>query len=78
MSLPVLLAFAGVLVAAVATGMIVGRCVRRPRVCFVAWAAGTLGLTAALGAAAMGWPVASGRPHSGRSGLAYSCSGRCG
>jgi hypothetical protein len=54
MSLPVLLAFAGVLVAAVATGMIVGRCVRRPRVCFVAWAAGTLGLTVALGAAAMG------------------------
>ena len=35
MSLPVLIGFAGVLVAAVATGMLAGRCVRQPRIDFV-------------------------------------------
>jgi len=47
MSLPVLAACTGVLVAAVATGVLVGRYVRRPRVCYLAWTAATLSLTAA-------------------------------
>jgi hypothetical protein len=54
MSLPALVAFAGVLVAAVATGMLAGRCVRRPHVWLLAWTVAALGLTVALGAAAMG------------------------
>src|SRR6266496_1369199 len=44
MSVPVLIGFAGVLVAAVATGMLAGRCVRQPRIGFVLWTAATLGL----------------------------------
>jgi quinol monooxygenase YgiN len=55
MSLPVLIGFAGVLVAAVATGMLAGRCVRRPTVAFLAWTAATLALTAALAAESMGF-----------------------
>jgi quinol monooxygenase YgiN len=55
MSLPVLIAFAGVLVAAVATGMLAGRCVRQPRIGFIVWAAATLGLTIALAAQSMGF-----------------------
>jgi len=54
MSLPVLVAFAGVLVAAVATGMLAGRCVRRPHVWLLAWTVATLSLTVALGAMTMG------------------------
>jgi len=55
MSPPVLIGFAGVLVAAVATGMLAGRCVRQPRICFVVWTAATLGLTIALAAQSMGF-----------------------
>jgi quinol monooxygenase YgiN len=55
MSPPVLIGFAGVLVAAVATGMLAGRCVRQPRIDFVLWTAATLGLTIALVAQSMGF-----------------------
>ena len=55
MSPPVLTGFAGVLVAAVATGMLAGRCVRQPRIGFVLWTAATLGLTIALAAQSMGF-----------------------
>jgi quinol monooxygenase YgiN len=55
MSLPVLIAFAGVLVAAVATGMLAGRWVRRPRIDFILWTAATLALTAALAAQSLGF-----------------------
>ena len=55
MSLPVLIGFAGVLVAAAATGMLAGRCVREARVGFVVWTASTLALTIALAAQSMGF-----------------------
>jgi quinol monooxygenase YgiN len=55
MSLPVLLGFAGVLVAAVATGLLAGRCARQPRMGFIAWTGATLGLTAALAAESTGF-----------------------
>src|SRR5215472_2923213 len=55
MSLPVLIGFAGVLVAAVATGVLAGRCVRQPRIGFIVWTAATLGLTIALAAESMGF-----------------------
>ena len=55
MSLPVLIGFAGVLVAAVATGLLAGRCVRQPRIGFIVWTAATLGLTIALAAQSMGF-----------------------
>lgn len=55
MSLPVLTGFAGVLAAAAVTGMLAGRCVRRPRVGLIAWAAAMLGLAIALGAASLGF-----------------------
>jgi len=55
MSAPVLVGFTGVLVAAVATGMLAGRCARRPRADFIVWTAATLGLTIALAAQSMGF-----------------------
>ena len=55
MSLPVLIGFAGVLVAAVATGMLAGRCVRQPRIDLIVWTIATLGLTIALVAQSMGF-----------------------
>src|ERR1700730_3819584 len=55
MSLPVLVGFAGVLVAAVATGLLAGRCVRQPRIGFIVWTAATLGLTIALAAQSIGF-----------------------
>jgi quinol monooxygenase YgiN len=55
MSVPVLVGFAGVLVAAVATGMLAGRCARQPRIEFVLWTAATLALTIALAAQSMGF-----------------------
>src|ERR1700748_154088 len=55
MSLPVLIAFAGVLVSAVATGMLAGRCVRQPRIGFIVGPAATRGLTIALAAQSMGF-----------------------
>ena len=55
MSVPVLVGFAGVLVAAVATGMLAGRCARPPRTGLIAWPAATLGLTIALAAQSLGF-----------------------
>src|SRR5437016_8797366 len=55
MSLPVLVGFAGVLVAAVATGLLAGRCARQPRIGFIVWTAAALGLTIALAAQSMGF-----------------------
>jgi quinol monooxygenase YgiN len=55
MSLPVLIGFAGVVVAAVATGMLAGRCARRPTIALIAWTAATLALTAALAAESTGF-----------------------
>jgi quinol monooxygenase YgiN len=55
MSLPVLVGFAGVLVAAVATGLLSGRCVRQPRIHFILWTAATLALTVALAAQSLGF-----------------------
>jgi quinol monooxygenase YgiN len=55
MSLPALIGFAGVLVAAVATGLLAGRAVRQPRVDTVVWTAATLALTVALAAQSMGF-----------------------
>ena len=55
MSLPVLIGFAGVLVAAVVTGMLGGRCVRQARIDFIAWTAAAFGLTVALAAQSIGF-----------------------
>ena len=55
MSLPALIGFAGVLVAAVATGMLAGRCFRQPRIDFILWTAAALGLTVALAAQSVGF-----------------------
>jgi quinol monooxygenase YgiN len=58
MSPPVLAGFAGVLVAAAATGMLAGRCVRRPHadvILWVLWSVATLGLTVALAAQSLGF-----------------------
>src|ERR1700687_892314 len=55
MSLPVLIGFAGVLVAAAATGLLAGRCVRQPRIELIVWTAATLPLTIALVAQSMGF-----------------------
>src|SRR6201990_748302 len=55
MSLPVLVGLAGVLFAAVATGLLAGRCARQPRIGFILWTAATLGLTIALAAQSMGF-----------------------
>ena len=55
MSLPALIGFAGVLVAAVATGLLAGRAVRHPRIDTILWTAATLALTVALAAQSMGF-----------------------
>jgi quinol monooxygenase YgiN len=55
MSAPVLIGFAGVLVAAVATGVLAGRCVKQPRIYLILWTASTLGLAVALAAESMGF-----------------------
>ena len=55
MSLPALIGFAGVLVAAVATGLLAGRAVRLPRLDTILWTAATLALTVALAAQSMGF-----------------------
>jgi quinol monooxygenase YgiN len=55
MSLPVLIGFAGVLVAAVTIGMLGGRCVRQPRLGLIAWTAAALCLTVALAAMSVGF-----------------------
>ena len=55
MSVPVLVGFAGVLVAAVATGMLAGQCVRQPRASLIAATVATLGLTTALAVQSLGF-----------------------
>ena len=55
MSLPALIGFAGVLVAAVATGLLAGRAVRQPRVDTILGPAATLALTVALAAQSLGF-----------------------
>ena len=50
---PVLIGFAGVLVAAVATGMLVGLCVRRPRLDLILWTVAMVGLAVLLN----GWAI---------------------
>jgi quinol monooxygenase YgiN len=55
MSLPVLIGFAGVLVAAVATGLLAGRAVRQPGLDAIVWTAAALALTVGLVAQSMGF-----------------------
>jgi quinol monooxygenase YgiN len=55
MSLPVLIGFAGVLMAAVATGVLAGLCFRQRRIYLILWTAATLGLAVALAAQSMGF-----------------------
>src|SRR5689334_23230451 len=55
MPVPVLTGFAGVLVAAVATGVLAGRCFRHPGIAVISWTVATLGLTVALAAQGMGF-----------------------
>jgi len=55
MSLPALIGFAGVLVAAVATGLLAGRSVRQPRPDTILWTSATLALTIALAAQSIGF-----------------------
>jgi quinol monooxygenase YgiN len=55
MSPPVLIGFLGVLVAAVATGVLAGRCVHQPRIYLILWTASTLGLAVALAAQSLGF-----------------------
>ncbi|MGH3151314.1 MAG: putative quinol monooxygenase, partial [Streptosporangiaceae bacterium] len=55
MSVPVLIGFAGVLVAAVATGMLAGRCVRQPAPGLAGLAIAALALTVALAAQSLGF-----------------------
>ena len=78
MSLPVLIGFAGVLVAAVATGMLAGRCVRQPRMDFVVWTAATVGLTVALAAQSIGFASGFGSFTFRAVQSSRCCSRRCG
>ena len=60
MSLPALIGFAGVLVAAVVTGLLAGRAVRQPKIAgmrtgAMVWAAAALALTVALAAQSIGF-----------------------
>jgi quinol monooxygenase YgiN len=55
MSLPALIGFAGVLVAAVATGLLAGRAARQPRLDTILWTAAALALTVALAAQSVGF-----------------------
>jgi quinol monooxygenase YgiN len=55
MSLPALIGFAGVLVAAVVTGLLAGRAVRQPKIGSMVWAAAALALTVALTAQSIGF-----------------------
>src|ERR1700761_519008 len=48
MSISVLAAFLGVLVAAVSTGLLGGQCIRSPRISYTAWTVGVFALTVAL------------------------------
>ncbi|HEX4255146.1 MAG TPA: antibiotic biosynthesis monooxygenase [Streptosporangiaceae bacterium] len=55
MSISVLVAFAGVLVAAVGTGLLGGQCIRSPRISYIAWSVGVFALTVALLAQSIGF-----------------------
>ena len=55
MSISVLVAIAGVMVAAVGTGLLGGRCIRSPAPSFIAWTAAMLAITVALLAQSIGF-----------------------
>jgi quinol monooxygenase YgiN len=55
MSTSVLVTIAGVLVAAVGTGLLTGRCVRRPRISLIAWTIGMSAITVSLLAQGIGY-----------------------
>jgi quinol monooxygenase YgiN len=55
MSISVLAAFTGVLVAAVGTGLLGGQCIRSPRISYLAWTFGVFALTVALLAQSIGF-----------------------
>ncbi|MGO9778765.1 MAG: putative quinol monooxygenase [Streptosporangiaceae bacterium] len=55
MSISMLVAIAGVLVAAVGTGLLGGRCIRSPAASFIAWTAAMLAVTVALLAQSIGF-----------------------
>ena len=55
MSISVLVAIAGLLVAAVGTGLLGGRCIRSPAPSFIAWTAAMLAVTVALLAQSIGF-----------------------
>ena len=60
MSISVLVAIAGVLVAAVGTGLVAGQCVRRPRTSFIAWVVGMSAITVALLSQSIGFATGFG------------------
>jgi quinol monooxygenase YgiN len=60
MSISAGVAFAGVLVAAVGTGVLGGRCIRSPRASFIVWTVGMVALTAALLAQSIGFATGFG------------------
>jgi len=60
MSISVLVAIAGVMVAAVGTGLLGGRCIRSPRPSFIAWAIGMFAVTVALLAQSIGFEAGFG------------------
>jgi quinol monooxygenase YgiN len=62
MSVPVLIGFAGVLVAAAAAGVLAGRCVHQPRIYLILWTASALSLAVALAAQSMGFASGFGLP----------------
>ena len=53
----VLIAFAGALVAAVGTGMLLGRCIREPRIDLAAWSASMAMLAISLGGQTLGFAL---------------------
>ena len=60
MSTSVLVTIAGVLIAAVGTGLLTGRCVRRPRISLIAWTVGMSAITVALLAQGIGYATSFG------------------
>jgi quinol monooxygenase YgiN len=60
MSISVLVAFTGVLVAAVGTGVLGGRCIRSPQASFIAWTVGMFALTVALVGQSIGFATGFG------------------
>lgn len=60
MSISVLVAIAGVLAAAVGTGLLAGQCIRSPRTSFIAWTVGMFALTVALLAQSIGFATGFG------------------